>query len=84
MNYLWWTGAALYLFGWLWLVILSYKRGGLLWAILMFIASIPVGLVFCIKKKTGWFQYALMIAGWATCIVIGLKTGVFVIPSMSQ
>jgi hypothetical protein len=58
----------LILVGWIWLIVLGFKRGGAVWGILNLFSSLIAGLVFCIVKKEGWTAWILLFAGW--CIVM--------------
>ena len=57
-------GVVLLLVGWIWLIVIGYKSGGALWAVLIFFFSLIAGLIFCITKKEGWMQWAIMLVGW--------------------
>ena len=56
-------GAILFVIGWIWLIIIGFKKGSALWGILIILFSWMAGLVFCILKKEGWMQLAMMIIG---------------------
>ena len=56
-------GAILFVIGWIWLIIIGFKQGGALWGILIILFSWMAGLVFCILKKEGGMQLAMMIIG---------------------
>ncbi len=56
-------GGLLTLIGWIWLMVVSFKEGGILWAVLIFFFSWIAGLIFCIVYKDGWIPWALMIVG---------------------
>lgn len=65
-----WIGAAaaligglLALIGFIWLLVLSFDRGGIIWALLVFFFNIAAGLVFCFVYKTGWVPWLLMVLG---------------------
>ena len=64
-------GLLLFFIGWIWLIVVGYKAGGILWAILIFLFSILSGLIFCIMKKEGWMQWAIMTLGWLLIIFGG-------------
>lgn len=57
-------GLVLMLVGWIWLIVIGYKTGGAVWAVLIFFFSLIAGLIFCITKKEGWMQWGLMLVGW--------------------
>ena len=59
--------------GWIWLMVLGFKQGGILWGVLIFLFSGIAGLVFCIVYKTGWVPLILLIVG-------GLISGVGMVP----
>ena len=61
---------ALLLASQVWLVVLGYRRSGLLWAVLMVFFSLIAGLVFCITKKEGWVPWGLNLASWFCVIAI--------------
>jgi len=48
-----------------WLVYLGFKRGGVIWGLLVLFFSLIAGLAFCLKKKTGWLPWLLVLAGSA-------------------
>jgi hypothetical protein len=50
----------------IWLIVLAYKRSGLLWAVLIAFFSLVAGLIFCISKKEGWLPWALNVIAWFT------------------
>jgi hypothetical protein len=54
----------------IWLIVLGYKRGGLLWSVLIVFFSLIAGLIFCIKKKAGWLPWALNLVSWAFIIAV--------------
>lgn len=56
-------GLILYLVGWIWIIILGFKTGEALWGILNIVFQPITGLIFCIVKKIGWLQLAMMIVG---------------------
>ncbi len=73
MNSLLLLGWALFVIGLVWLVFKSYKLGGILWAILVFLVTVPAGLLFCIKKKDGWIPFVICLTGWL--IIVGFSFG---------
>jgi hypothetical protein len=64
MDILGLIGSILMLIGWIWLLVIAFKNGGILWVVLIFFFSLVAGLVYCIVKKTGWTQYAMILVGW--------------------
>lgn len=56
-------GALLMLVGWIWLVIIAFTTSGAVWGILNFFFQPITGIIFCIVKKVGWMQLAMMIVG---------------------
>jgi hypothetical protein len=68
-------GSLIALIGWIWLLVVGFQRGGVLWGVLIFFFSWIAGLVFCIIHKTGWAPLAMMIVG-------GLISGLGAIPIM--
>lgn len=62
-------GCLLALIGWIWLVVLGFKRGGALWGILILLFNWLAGLVFCIMHKIGWTPLVLTIAGGILAVV---------------
>jgi len=64
MDILGLIGSIVMLIGWIWLLVTAFKNGGILWVILIFFFSLIAGLVYCIVKKTGWTQYAMILVGW--------------------
>lgn len=61
-------GVVLFLVGWIWLMVVAAKSDGALWAVLIFFFSILAGLIYCIMKKNGWMQWAIMVLGWLILI----------------
>ena len=55
-----------------WLIILAYRRSGLMWAVLVAFFSLIAGLVFCIVKKEGWLPWGLNVLAWLGAISIYL------------
>ena len=51
-----------------WLVYLGYRRGGLVWALLILFFSHIAGFVFCVVKKEGWLPWLLVLTAWAIVI----------------
>jgi hypothetical protein len=72
MILLYWLGWLIFLTGLVWLTVKSYKLGGILWAVLVFFLTVPAGLAFCIKKKTGWLQFAIAIIGWIIVVAFAI------------
>jgi hypothetical protein len=68
-------GFLIYLIAWIWLIVVGFKVGGVLWAIVNVPAQPVTGLIFCIVKKTGWLQLTAMIVG-AVFAVIGFLPAV--------
>ena len=64
------TASLILLISQIWLVILAYRRSGLLWAVLMVFFSLIAGLVFCITKKEGWLPWALNVIAWFGVIAV--------------
>lgn len=56
-----------------WLVVLAYKRGGAVWAVMMTFFSLIVGLVFCLTKKEGWLPLFLNFLAWIGAIGLSLR-----------
>ena len=64
-------GAALLLLvSQIWLVILAFKRSGLMWAVLIAFFSLIAGLAFCIVKKEGWVVWSLNVVAWFSAIAV--------------
>ena len=59
----------LLLIGLPWLVYLGYRRGGVVWALLILFFSHIAGLVFCVVKREGWVPWLLVLTAWAIVIV---------------
>ena len=57
-------GWLLIVVGVIWLTIVAFKTGGVLWAVIVFFLSTLGGLIFCIVKKTGWMQWLIQLVGW--------------------
>lgn len=56
----------------IWLIVLAYKRSGLMWAVLILFFSLIAGLVFCIVKKEGWLPWTLNVVAWLGAISVYL------------
>jgi hypothetical protein len=56
-------GSIVALVGWIWLIVIGFQRGGVLWAVAIFFLSWVGGLIFCIVNKTGWLQLAMIFIG---------------------
>lgn len=54
----------------IWLIVLAYKRSGLLWAVVIAFFSLIAGLIFCIVKKEGWLPWCLNLAGWLGAVAV--------------
>jgi len=63
----------LLLIGLPWLAYLGYRRGGVIWALLILFFSLIAGLVFCIVKKTGWIPWLLIVTAWILVIAERLR-----------
>ncbi|NJM53839.1 MAG: hypothetical protein HC846_10890 [Blastocatellia bacterium] len=66
--------------GWIWLVVIGFKNGGVLWGILIIFFNWLAGLIFCIMYKTGWLPLAMLILGG---IIAGGTIGFFTISQVS-
>lgn len=53
-----------------WLVVLAFKRSGLLWAVLIAFFSLIAGFIFCVVKKEGWPAWTLNVIAWLTIIAV--------------
>ena len=62
--------AVLLLVSQIWLVILGFKRSGLLWAVLIAFFSLIAGLAFCITKKEGWAVWCLNAIAWFSVLAV--------------
>jgi hypothetical protein len=74
-------GILVFLIGYIWIIVLGFKVGGVLWGILNIFFEPLTGLIFCIMKKTGWLQLGLMIVG---IIIIMLGGGMTSLSSMAR
>jgi hypothetical protein len=63
MEILGYIGALIYLIAWIWLIVVAFQSGGVIWAIINIFLQPITGLIFCIVKKTGWLQLTGMILG---------------------
>jgi hypothetical protein len=63
MEVLGFVGGLIYVIAWIWLIVVAFKAGGVIWAIVNIFVQPFTGLIFCIVKKTGWLQLAGMILG---------------------
>ena len=57
----------------IWLIVLAYKRSGLVWAVLVLFFSLIAGLAFCIVKKEGWIPWSLNVLAWLGVIAVYLR-----------
>jgi hypothetical protein len=62
------VAALLLLVGLPWLVYLGYRRGGVIWALLILFFSHIAGFVFCVVKKEGWVPWLLVLAAWTIVV----------------
>lgn len=69
-------GSLLIFIGWIWLIVVAFKKGGALWAVLVFLFSWIAGIIFAVINKEGWTQVGLMILGFVL-IVVGSMFGGF-------
>lgn len=76
MTTLGFLGAVLMFIGWMWLIVIGYKKGGALWAVLIVFFSLIAGLAFCITKKEGWLQWTMLVVGWLVVMFGGGITSV--------
>jgi hypothetical protein len=58
------TASLLLLVSQIWLIVIAYRRGSGLWAVLMVFFSLIAGLVFCVTKKEGWLPWTLNLIAW--------------------
>lgn len=70
------VGGLLALIGWIWLVIVGFQVGGVLWGILNILLQPITGLIFCIVKKAGWIPFILMIVGVVLAVGSGGAAGI--------
>lgn len=56
-------GGLIAFIGWVWLLVVGFKEGGVLWGIVIFLFSGIGGLIFCIVHKNGWAPFIMMIVG---------------------
>lgn len=56
-------GGLIAFIGWIWLLVVGFKEGGILWGLVIFLFSGLGGLIFCIVHKTGWVPWIMMIVG---------------------
>ena len=56
-------GTVIFLVGWIWLIVIGFKTGGVLWGILNIFCQPVTGLIFCIMHKTGWVPLVLIVVG---------------------
>ena len=68
-------GSLIALIGWIWLIVVGFQKGGVLWGILIIFFSWIAGLIFCIMHKTGWLPLILMVVG-------GIISGIGAVPVM--
>ena len=62
------VAALLLLIGLPWLVYLGYRRGGVIWALLILFFSHIAGFAFCVVKKEGWVPWLLVLAAWTIVV----------------
>jgi len=67
-------GLLIFLVGWIWMIVVAFKEGGALWAVLVFFFSWIAGLIFAVTKKNGWTQVGIMILG-LILVVVGNMLG---------
>ncbi|MFN6964679.1 MAG: hypothetical protein ACK4S4_13060 [Pyrinomonadaceae bacterium] len=49
-----------------WLTYLGFRRGGVIWGLLILFFSLIAGLAFCVVKKAGWVPWLLIAAA---CVI---------------
>ena len=67
---IYYAAALLLLVSQVWLVVLAFKRSGLMWAVLIAFFSLIAGLAFCIIKKEGWVVWCLNVVAWFSVIAV--------------
>jgi hypothetical protein len=70
-------GALMFFIGWIWLVVVGFKQGGVTWGVLIFLLNWFAGIIFCLVKKTGWLALGVMTVG-------GILAGVGAFPLISK
>ena len=68
-------GLLVFLVGWIWMMVVAFKQGGALWAVLVFFFSWIAGLIFAVMKKDGWTQVGIMILGLALMVIGNMMGG---------
>ncbi len=63
------VGALIFIVGYVWTIIIAFNKGGGRWGIICIFFPPITSLVFCLIKKTGWLQFALMILGLGLTLV---------------
>jgi|KBSMisStandDraft_5_1062788.scaffolds.fasta_scaffold1136990_2 hypothetical protein len=61
-------GGLIALIGYVWLIVVAFQTSGAIWGIVNIFFQPITGLIFCIVRKTGWKQFAIMVLGviiWA-------------------
>ena len=56
-------GGLIFMIGWIWLMVVAFKEGGIIWAIVIFFFGWLGGLIFAIVHKTGWIPWIVMVLG---------------------
>ena len=56
-------GGLVALIGWIWLLVVGFKEGGILWGLVIFFFSGLGGLIFCIVHKKGWGAWIMIVVG---------------------
>jgi len=70
IQVIYYAAALLLLVSQVWLVILGFKRSGLMWAVLIAFFSLIAGLAFCVIKKEGWVVWGLNVVAWFSVIAL--------------
>jgi hypothetical protein len=70
IQVIYYAAALLLLVSQVWLVILGFKRSGLMWAVLIAFFSLIAGLAFCVIKKVGWVVWGLNVVAWFSVIAL--------------
>lgn len=63
MSILFMIGGLLILIGWIWNIVVSFKKGGTLWGILNIFFQPIVGIISAFMQKTDWLPVGVMILG---------------------
>ena len=62
-------GLFLALVGWVWLIVLGFRKAGAIWGIFIIFLNWLAGLFYCVKYRNGWIPFGLLSVGLVLAII---------------